>query len=152
MAIKVRELGHVVFYVSNLERSVAFYRDTLGIPQVGSMTLGSRGAAGFSTGRTHHELLLIEVGGEQGTRKMGGPGFYHVGFKIGDSPEDLRKAYKELQEKGVPNLGASDHQITHSLYILDPDGNEIELYADVSTEWKKNPNLIFAPIKRLDLD
>ena len=31
----------------------------------------------------------------------------------------------------MPIVGASDHTVTHSLYILDPDGNEVELYIDV---------------------
>jgi catechol 2,3-dioxygenase len=152
MSIKVKELGHVVFYVSNLEKSAAFYRDTLGIPEVGRLTLGTSGAAAFATGRNHHEFLLIEVGGEPQPRNSGTPGLYHIGLKIGDKPEDIKKAYAELQEAGVRIIGASDHQITHSLYILDPDGNEIELYADVSDEWKKDPTLILAPIKRLHLD
>ncbi len=152
MSIKVKELGHVVFYVSNLERSVAFYRDMLGIPEVGRLALGNARAAGFATGRNHHELLLIEVGGEPSPRNAGTPGLYHIGLKIGDKPEDVKKAYAELQEAGVHVVGASDHTITHSLYILDPDGNEVELYADVSDEWKKDPSLIFAPIKRLNLE
>ncbi len=152
MAIKVRELGHLVFYVSDLEKSAAFYRDILGIPEVGRMEVGNARAAGFSTGRTHHELLLIEVGGTPHERNVGTPGFYHVGFKIGDTPEDLQKAYADLKETGVRIMGASDHRITHSLYVLDPDGNEVELYADVSTDWKKDPGLIFAPIKKLNLE
>src|ERR1700734_3896990 len=59
----VRELGHLVLYVRDLGRSVAFYRDVLGwrqvLPAPGEVPVG---AAGFSSGRTHHELLLIEVG------------------------------------------------------------------------------------------
>ena len=152
MAIRIHELGHVVFYVRNLERSVEFYRDVLGMPQIGNVDLGVSRAAGFSTGRTHHELLLIEVGGVLPPKVPGTPGLYHVGFKIGNTPDDIQKAHTELREKGVTILGASDHQITHSLYVLDPDGNELELYADVSDEWKRDPRLIFAPIKRLPLE
>ena len=36
-----------------------------------------------------------------------------------------------MQAAGATVVGASDHTVTHSLYILDPDGNEIELYVDV---------------------
>ena len=36
-----------------------------------------------------------------------------------------------VQEAGATVVGTSDHTVTHSLYILDPDGNEIELYVDV---------------------
>jgi catechol-2,3-dioxygenase len=47
-------------------------------------------------------------------------------------------------------LGASDHTVTHSLYIADPDGNEVELYVDVpGVDWQHDPRLIAAPVKPL---
>ncbi len=49
-------------------------------------------------------------------------------------------------------VGASDHTVTHSLYILDPDGNEIELYIDVpGVDWRSDPALVAAPIRPLTL-
>ena len=57
--MKIYELGHVVLYVSNLEKVAGFYRDTLGFTEIHR----GGGVAAFSGGRTHHELLLIEVGG-----------------------------------------------------------------------------------------
>ncbi len=149
--MKIHELGHVVLYVTNAERMSAFYRDTLGFKQI----VAGHGMAIFSGGRTHHEMLLIEVGGEPQTKNFGhrpSPGLYHIGFKIGDSTEELKTAYKELKEKGVTIIGTTDHTVTHSLYILDPDGNELELYADVSDEWKANPDAIIAPPRALDLE
>jgi len=57
-----------------------------------------------------------------------------------------------LRESGTPIVGASDHTVTHSLYIEDPDGNEIELYIDVpGVDWKSDPALIAAPIRPLSL-
>ncbi len=42
-----------------------------------------------------------------------------------------------MQAAGATVVGASDHTVTHSLYILDPDGNEIELYVDVpGVDWR----------------
>ncbi|MEK7181561.1 MAG: VOC family protein [Patescibacteria group bacterium] len=146
--MEIKELGHVVLYVSNLERSANFYRDTLGFREI----VRKPGMAAYSSGRTHHEMLLIEVGGSPREKHAPEPGLYHIGFKIGDTPEDIQRAYKELQEKGVPFIGASDHTVTHSLYILDPDGNELELYADVSDEWKEHPEAVMAPIRHLDLE
>lgn len=151
--MKILELGHVVLYVTDLEKMAGFYRDTLGFREVGRMKLGGAGgAAAFSSGRTHHELLLIEVGGEASPAGRVRPGLYHIGFKVGNSTEDLKQVYKELLEKKVPIMGASDHTVTHSLYILDPDNNELELYADVSDGWKENPSLVLSPIKKLDLE
>ncbi len=146
--MKIHELGHVVLYVTNMERSVTFYRDILGFTQIAS----GYGFSVFSSGRNHHEMLLIEVGGEVRVKRNLEPGLYHIGFKIGDSPESARLVYKELIEKGVPIVGTTDHGVTHSIYILDPDGNELELYADVSDAWKTNPAAIMAPPKRLDLE
>jgi catechol-2,3-dioxygenase len=80
------------------------------------------------------------------------PGLYHIGFKIGDSSDDARRVYQELREKGVRIIGTGDHSVTHSIYILDPDNNELELYADVSDIWKKDPNAILSPVSYLDLD
>lgn len=145
--MKIHELGHVVLYVSNLTASADFYKNTLGFHEIKR----DLHMALFSSGRTHHEMLLIEVGGHPRTTLAPTPGLYHIGFKVGNSPEDLQAVYKELSEKGVHILGASDHTVTHSLYILDPDNNELELYADVTDLWKTNPEAVLAPVKRLEL-
>ncbi len=145
--MRIYELGHVVLFVSDLERSANFYRDTLGFHELQRL----RGAAVFSGGRTHHELLLIEVGGAPHDRQHPEPGLYHIGFKIGDTHEDLVDAYHELEAKGVTIVGTADHTVTHSLYILDPDGNELELYADVSDIWKTDPRAILSPTKPLSV-
>ncbi len=145
--MKIHELGHVVLYVSDLERSASFYKTILGFNEIHR----DFHIALFSSGRTHHELLLIEVGGEKRPLLRHEPGLYHIGFKIGNSAEDIRKAYEELQRNNVTIVGATDHHVTHSLYILDPDNNELELYADVSDDWKTNPQAIVAEAKRLYL-
>ncbi len=146
--MQIKELGHVVLYVSNLESSANFYKDTLGFRELDR----GNGFALFSSGRTHHEMLLIEVGGQPNNPEVVKPGLYHIGFKVGDSPEDLKAVYEELKEKGVVITGATDHYVTHSLYILDPDNNQLELYADVTDEWKTNPLAVLNPPKRLDLN
>ncbi len=144
----IKELGHIVLYVSNLKRSADFYRHTLGFHEIHR----DEGTALFSSGRTHHELLLIEIGGSPVKSEYPTPGLYHIGFKIGDSNDDARQAYRELKQNGVTIVGTGDHGVTHSIYILDPDGNELELYADVSDEWKQNPKAVMKPVKPLDLD
>jgi catechol-2,3-dioxygenase len=150
--MEVKELGHLVLYVRDVERSAAFYRDVLGW-EPALRTSSNLPVAAFSSGRTHHELLLIEVG-DSATPQPGGRhlGLYHFGLKIGDTDDELRAAAVRLQEAGVPIVGASDHTVTHSLYILDPDGNEIELYIDVAgVDWKSEPELVMAPVKPLAL-
>jgi catechol 2,3-dioxygenase len=128
----VKELGHVVLYVRDARRSAAFYRDVLGFRQVADG--GGLGApvAAFSSGRTHHELLLIEVGPDAAPAPAGQRlGMYHFGLKVGDSDDDLRTVLARLRANAVTVVGAADHTVTHSLYVLDPDGNELELYIDV---------------------
>lgn len=146
--MKIQELGHVVLYVSDLEKSADFYRDTLGFREI----MRAEGVAAFSSGRTHHELLLIEVGGQARIKHSPELGLYHIGFKIGDGPELAKKVYQELKERGVSIVGTGDHGVTHSIYILDPDQNELELYADVSDDWQKDPSVIMTPVKPLDLE
>ena len=80
-------------------------------------------------------------------------GLYHFGLKVGESDEELREVVRHLDRHGVPVLGATDHTVTHSLYIADPDGHEIELYVDVvpRDQWLADPSLVFAPIRPLHL-
>ena len=155
--MEIKELGHLVLYVRDLSTSVRFYRDVLGWRPI----LGGGDdplpfpAAAFSapSNRTHHELLLIEVGPDAAALPTGKRvGLYHFGLKVGDSDDELREALATLKANGVTILGASDHTVTHSLYIADPDGNEIELFIDVpGVDWKSDPSLIAAPIKPLVL-
>lgn len=146
--MKIHELGHVVLYVTELEKLADFYRDTLGFCEI----LRRWPMAVFSAGRTHHELLLIEVGGEARHSIRPEPGLYHIGFKVADLPDDLKKVYRELKEMRVPIVGLADHGVTHSIYIKDPDGNELELYADVSDAWKSDPAAIGDAPRRLYLE
>ena len=96
---------------------------------------------------------MIEVGPDAAPIPAGRRvGMYHFGLKVGDSDDELREAWQRLTEAGVPVVGATDHTVTHSLYIEDPDGNEIELYIDVQPEvWRDDPAAVFAPIKPLRL-
>ena len=145
------ELGHVVFYVRDLQASLLFYTEVVGLELQGRI-FGGRGAL-FSGGRTHHELLLIQVGDAPGPLQGKRIGLYHTGWKIGDSLDALRAAYMRATEAGVPVDGISDHTISKSLYLKDPDGNEVELYVDnPEIDWRNDRRWMDAPVKPLDLD
>jgi catechol-2,3-dioxygenase len=153
-AMEIKELGHLVLYVHDIERSAAFYRDVLGWKQLRTSEdspLGRVPVALFSSGRTHHELLLIEVGEDAQPLPRGRHvGLYHFGLKVGESDDELREAIGRCREAGVHVVGMSDHTVTHSLYITDPDGNEIELYIDVpGVSWDLEH--VMAPVKALAL-
>ena len=146
----MKELGHIVLWVSNLKKSCEFYGGVLGWNQVA--TMGDK-AVMFSSGRTHHELLILEVGpSATSIPKRPRIGMYHFGLKIGDTDEELRSAIEQLKKSNVPIVGTADHHVTHSVYISDPDGNEIELYIDVQPEiWRDNPTAITEPTKALNI-
>ncbi len=149
----VKELGHLVLYVRDLARSVHFYRDVLGwrpiFPASGAAAAFPAAAFNAPSGRTHHELLLIEVGADAAPLPAGRRvGMYHFGLKIGDTDDELRDALSVLRTNDVRVLGATDHGFTHSLYIADPDGNEIELYVDVpGVDWE-DPQMWSMPVSR----
>lgn len=151
--MQVKELGHLVLYVRDVQVSSHFYRDVLGWRPIFDETTGATPfpAAAFNApgGRTHHELLLIEVGPQAQALPTGRRvGMYHFGLKIGESDDELSEALAELRAHDVPLVGATDHGMTHSLYIRDPDGNEIELYVDVpGVDWD-DPVLWAEPVMR----
>jgi catechol 2,3-dioxygenase len=148
--MKAHYLGHVVFYVKDLERALGFYRDVLGFKEVGRIFNGA--AAALTSGRTHHELLLIQVGDAPGPPSGRRRGLYHIGIKVGDSLDQLRQAKDELEQEGIAIDGMSDHTVSQSLYLKDPDGNEVELYVDADESiWKNNPSAVVSPIKPLFL-
>jgi catechol-2,3-dioxygenase len=155
--VEVKELGHLVLYVRDLATSVRFYRDVLGWRAImggGDDPLPFPAAAfAAPSGRTHHELLLIEVGPHAAPLPPGRRvGMYHFGLKIGDSDDELRDALRTLRENGVRIVGMTDHTVTHSIYITDPDGHEIELYIDVpGVDWRNDPSLLASPMKPLVL-
>jgi catechol 2,3-dioxygenase len=148
--MEIKELGHIVLYVRDLERSRHFYRNVLGWKEIAGI---EHQMAMYSSGRTHHELLLIEVGPNAAPIPSGRRvGMYHFGLKIGTTDEELREALETLQDAGANVAGSADHTVTHSLYITDPDGNEIELYIDVQPEvWREDPQAVLAPTRALRL-
>ena len=149
--MKAHYLGHVVFYVKDIVRSVAFYGDLLGFKQAGEMSQPFKAAA-LTSGRTHHEILLIELGNAPAPQKGYRLGLYHIGIKVGDSLDELQAVRDELTSVGIEISSMSDHTVSKSIYLEDPDGNEVELYIDdPNIDWQKDLSLVMSPIKPLKL-
>ena len=145
------DIGHVHLKVSNLERSLAFYRDVLGF-QV-TCRWGDE-AAFLSAGGYHHHLGLNTWESAGAPRPPAGrTGRYHHAVRFTHRPA-LAVALRRLVAAGIGLHGAADHGVSHSLYLADPDGNGVELTVDVPRErWRFDENgqlLMFT--QPLDLD
>lgn len=128
-------IGHVHLKVSDLDRAVAFYRDVLGFEV--QQRYGDQ-AAFLSAGGYHHHIGLNTWESEGGSRPpRGATGLYHVAI-LYPNRRELARALKRLMDHGVPIGGASDHGISEAIYLDDPDGNGLELYADRDkAEWPR---------------
>jgi catechol 2,3-dioxygenase len=123
--VKVTELGHVSLFVRDLDASVRFYRDLLGLTETGR---GKAGRIAFlSAGVHHHDVSLELARTEAHPAGKGAPGLYHIAFCIGGRREELDTARREVEQHGLVPFGEMDGR-TPCFCVTDPDGNEIELY------------------------
>lgn len=143
-------LGHIVLYVRDLQVSTDFYQQVVGLEVTGKVF--NDHATVLTGGTTHHELLLIEVGAAPGPLQGRRLGLYHTGWCVGDSLDHLREAKNRAEAFGCPVDGMSDHTISFSLYVRDPDNNEIELYVDnPDIDWRTSDEWMEQPVKPLNL-
>jgi catechol 2,3-dioxygenase len=128
--VHVQALGHVVLKVRDLHRSEGFYSSMLGMRIISRnsdprMTFFSLGTPGI-----HHDFALLELGSAAPKPEHEATGLAHVAFKVGESAETLSVVRKALDASGTPVLYETERAFTKSVHVLDPDGNEIELYVD----------------------
>ena len=123
---KIRGISHVVLYVNDLDKMVAFYRDVLGLVEYRE----NPGRMVFLTPDPDiddHQIALAK--GREGDAKLIG----HIAWSV-DSPADVTAFYEKFKAAGVP----IDHCVSHayqemgntvSCYFLDPEGNCLDIYA-----------------------
>jgi catechol 2,3-dioxygenase len=132
----------VVLKVQDIERSARFYRDVLGLKEVARGNFG-RPMAFFSTGDNHHDVAVMEVGADAPRPQAGEVGLYHVALRIGTTLDELRAAKAHLEANGYTKLRLTDHRVSQSIYLDDPDGNGIELYVDADPAiWRDDPSRV----------
>jgi len=131
-------IGHVHLTVSDLERSLAFYRDALGFEITARY---GPDAVFLSAGGYHHHIGLNTWAGRGAPRPPeGSTGLYHFAILYPDRAA-LAEAVRRVLAHGIKLEGASDHGVSEAIYLRDPDGNGIELYRDrPESEWPRAPD------------
>ena len=145
------QIGHVHLSVSELETSLKFYRDIMGF----EVTARYGDSAVFlSAGGYHHHIGLNTWQSKDGPRPARGTtGLYHFAILF-QTRLELAKTFKRLLDADWPISGASDHGVSEAIYLEDPDGIGIEIYADrPKDQWKVgNDGIVEMVTEPLDVD
>ncbi|WP_407539238.1 VOC family protein [Deinococcus radiomollis] len=128
----VLALGAVILTVADLARSVAYYRQAIGLRVLEQ----SEGRALLGAGTT----ALVELREQKGAVPSSPrhTGLYHLAILL-PSRADLGRFVSHLMTEQLAVQGASDHLVSEALYLQDPDGHGIEVYADrdaAGWEWQ----------------
>ena len=131
--IRGAHVGHGHLMVSDLDRSITFYRDVIGMRVV--LLYGDQ-AAFLSFDDYHHHLGLNTWDSKGGTPPpKGHTGLYHIAFVFPDRAT-LGQVIDRVRKAGYELSGAADHGVSEAVYLDDPDGNGLELYRDrPQSEW-----------------
>ncbi|GII22402.1 VOC family protein [Planosporangium mesophilum] len=123
----VHRLNHAVLYVSDVERSAAFYRDTLGFRTTMAFPDAIFLAAPGSTSRADLGLFQAdpEATASRGPARRGAVGLYHLAWEV-DTLAELERLAGILANAGAL-VGATDHGVLKSLYAKDADGIEFSV-------------------------
>lgn len=129
-------IGHVHLKVTDIERSLKFYRDILGF---GIQQYYGDSAVFISAGGYHHHIGLNTWHSKNaGPAPVRAAGLYHVAILYPER-KDLAVILKRLIEAEYPLTGASDHGVSEAIYLDDPDRNGVELYWDKPKElWPRD--------------
>lgn len=137
-------IGWVRLRVGDLERSLAFYQGILGLElsrdDGSTVTLGN--------------LLVLEEhpGIARRPARPVTTGLYHVALLVPDRRE-LGRSLLGLHGAGYPLRGMSDHAVSESLYLDDPDGNGLEIYADrPRSAWPVRNGVVQMTVDPMDVE
>ncbi|WP_018753931.1 VOC family protein [Paenibacillus sanguinis] len=127
------QIGIVRLKVRDLQKSLQFYRET-----VGFQVLKQYDQTAELTADGKQSLLILDANPEYRVlREMSVSGLYHFAILLPDRVS-LGLALRNLIKHQVP-VGQGDHLVSEALYLNDPDGNGIEIYADRPREtWQKD--------------
>ena len=123
--VSIRRVAHVVLHVADLDASIAFYRDVLGMELVDYRK--EQGRSFLSFGHQHPDIGLFE---DRGERTRGTLGLEHVALQVEGDLDDLKAMYRQLADRGAVFDRIRDHGFSKSMYMHDPDGNSVEVFID----------------------
>ena len=116
-------VGMVTLRVKNLDKVADYYRDVIGL------TVMERSATAATLGTAGITLLVLEARPEAAIEPRNAAGLYHTAFLM-PSRKDLARWLVHAALHRVPLSGFADHLVSESVYLDDPEGNGIEVYAD----------------------
>jgi len=126
--VEVRKLGHVVFYVADVERSIKFYTEILNFRV---SDVNENGMVFFTTCGDHHTLAIAPAAAGAAAQQSpkGQLGLSHFAMEVG-SLDELFEIRKFLKEEGVPITfeGRKGPGCNTGVEFHDPDGYTVELY------------------------
>lgn len=127
--VRVKKLGHVVFTVSDIERTTRFWTEIMGF-QVSDRN--EHGMVFLRHGSDHHTIALVPAKSRHDLPKEGEPGFHHCALEVA-SVSELFKIREFLRAKGVKIIyeGRRGPGCNPGVEFVDPDGFNIELYASM---------------------
>ena len=127
-----RRLGHANLFVSDYERASQFYQSVVGFEEVYRQP--DNRASFLSNGNTYHDLGLTDVHSKYAAKDQK-PGMWHLAFEL-ETEADLVDGYNRAKKAAVEFAFVMDHDVARSVYKHDPDGNMVEIYADVEKDWR----------------
>lgn len=141
-------LGSVRLQVADLERSVSFYENVLGMRAI---RRGGDSASLGPHGEDHEIIHLRQMKTARPVPKRGLLGLYHFAILLPDRAA-LGRFVAHLSDIGA-HAGMSDHFVSEAIYLADPDGLGIEVYADRPRDaWRYDERQLFMTTNRLDVD
>ncbi len=138
-------VGAACLIVSDLQRSLDFYAGVTGLDVL------SQESASAQLGVAGDQKVLLELEQRPGVHPLKGKrlGLYHTAVRL-PSRADLASFAKHLYHRGI-RAGSSNHLVSEAFYLIDPDGLEIEIYADRDrSEWPWRGSELDAAVLPLD--
>ena len=123
--VQPKRVGHLVLNVKDVETSTKFYTEVLGF----QIALERPGFGTFLTcGKIHHDLALFQASEDAAPVQKGALGLNHMALQVEDF-DMLTEYHSILKDVGIIDR-TTDHGMTSSIYLTDPDGNGIELFCN----------------------